>query len=381
MNNLTEVSYGEHPSQNYIYQLPAEITAETRILFYFHGGGWRIGHNTSVPKYIRDQVDSDTIFISVEYRRTGEPNPSYPDNSPDVSQQDILDDAISAINHATSLAASVGIPTGDITISGASAGAWISSNVLTNPERINEYDSINKAILLSGVYDSDPYFEITEGNYDWIKDPGLFDWYNNWVGGIDGTINAIDNICSISPDIVIDIQHGAIDTITPIGQADDFVEALINNGNTVDYTVYEESGHGLSEFYINGETRSAFEALITIVGRDIDQIAEYFDKVIIIQRDYEAVGKDIFDFVDEINWTDYYYGDSSQESFVNNVWYNFSGYEANQDIRDYYIGLLNDGIRRSELMRPASRATEVDTFLNSNTATLVGIYESNIDLF
>ena len=72
INNLVEVSYDSHASQYYTYQLPDTITNDTSILFYFHGGGWKIGNSNMIEKYINNIVDNNTIFVSVEYRQTGE---------------------------------------------------------------------------------------------------------------------------------------------------------------------------------------------------------------------------------------------------------------------------------------------------------------------
>jgi acetyl esterase/lipase len=382
INNLVEVSYDSHASQYYTYQLPDTITNDTSILFYFHGGGWKIGNSNMIEKYINNIVDNNTIFVSVEYRQTGEPTLTHPYNSSDIKQQDIIDDAIDAINHATTLASSVSISTDNITLSGSSAGAWIVANIISHSSEINEYSSINQAILFSGDYNADPYFEITEGDYEWVNDPTLFNWYNNWVGGIDGAINAIDNVTSISEDIDIDIFHGGMDTLTIPSQANDFVDALNLNGNNVNYTVFSESGHSLHELYINEESKDAFEALVTVVGRDTDLITQYFDEAIILDRDYKTASKDIFDWVEESSWTDSYYEDSSQKTFVENVWYNFSGYEGSTEIIDYYVNLLNTNTAtRASLLRLASETVEIDNYIVDNSALIIGIYESNIDLF
>jgi len=382
INNLVEVSYGDHPSQYYAYQLPNTITNDTSILFYFHGGGWKIGNPNNIERYINNIVDDNTIFVTVGYRKTGEPTVTYPYNSPDITQQDILDDAIDAINHATTLASSVSISTDNIILSGSSAGAWIVSNIISHPSKINEYSSIDQAILFSGDYNSDPYFELTEGDYEWVNNPSLFNWYNNWVGGIDGAINAIDNVTSISADISVDIFHGGLDTLTIQSQADDFVDAIKLSGNNVNYTLLPESGHSLHELYINEESQNAFEALVTVVGRDTVKINEYFDEAIILQKDYKAVSKDIFNWVEESGWTDSYYGDSSQRTFVENVWYNFSGYNGSTEIIDYYVNLLDTNTAtRSSLLRLASKTVEVDKYIVDNSLLMIDIYESNINLF
>ena len=261
MDVIKDIPYGSHPSQAMDVYMPAAIGPNTNVFVYYHGGGWRIGDKageSNLANGLNALKDSgydpeNTIMVSVEYRKSGEPTPEYPDNSPDIKQKDIMDDARDSFRAIIDLAATHGVSTESLGIGGTSAGAWISSNLITNPEFLGQeyHDKIDKAVLNAGVYDQRPFLEITEGDYGWVGDTELLDWYKDFVDGeIDPAYNAIDNVENIAgDDIEVVINHGELDSLAIVEQADAFYAGLLDQGIKVDYNVLENSGHGLEELF------------------------------------------------------------------------------------------------------------------------------------
>ena len=255
----TTFAYGDHPSQELDIYLPEEINTDTNIFIYYHGGGWRIGDKASEQTLRIATVASNslydpdnTILVSVGYRKTGEPTLEHPHNSPDITQQDILDDSVAAYNLAIQLAEENGVSTDNLSIGGVSAGGWIVGNILTNPELVGDtYHSIDNFVIGSGVYDQSPYFELTEGDYDWVTNPGLRDWYLEFVDNTFPTdTNPQSNIQDITTTGNVIMYHGENDTLTPIGQSDTFYASLQELGINVEYTRLDDSGHNLEELNI-----------------------------------------------------------------------------------------------------------------------------------
>ena len=259
MERIT-IPYGDHPSQQMDAYIPEQINRDTSIFIYYHGGGWRIGNKDDegviergLEAIGRVYDITNTIAISVEYRKTGEATEEYPNRSPDITQDDIMDDCRSALRHVIDLAEMKGVSTENVSIGGTSAGGWICANIITNPDILGReyHDKIDNVILNCAVYDQAPFFDIVKGDYQWINNPDLFEWYQTFAGDtVPYNNNAQSNIFKMKGSAMkLYMTHGVLDPLVIIEQADIFHASMLAIGIEVKYNRLPNSTHALEELY------------------------------------------------------------------------------------------------------------------------------------
>ena len=127
MKFLENIAYAEFESCKYDMYLPDAENFSTVI--FFHGGGLTSGNKfgerfSSIGKNF---VQHGYAFVSVEYRKY--PNAKYPE---------FLEDAAAAVAHVKNNIGAYG-GNGKLYVSGASAGAWLSTMICLNKQYLAKH--------------------------------------------------------------------------------------------------------------------------------------------------------------------------------------------------------------------------------------------------
>jgi arylformamidase len=134
------VSFGPHPRQVFDCYLPVS-PPKGPVMVFLHGGGFRLGSPGPVAYYGRPILNHGGIFISLGYRLA--PEVRFPDTAEDV---ELGLDAIS--EHLESH----GVGSGQLFLSGHSAGAALAAFCALRPQTAME-SALRGLVLVSGQYD------------------------------------------------------------------------------------------------------------------------------------------------------------------------------------------------------------------------------------
>jgi cation diffusion facilitator CzcD-associated flavoprotein CzcO/acetyl esterase/lipase len=137
------------------------------IVVYFHGGGWVIGNHVSDEPMIRDVcVQSDAIFVSVNYR-----------HAPEARFPAAADDGFAAVQWINDNAAELGGIAGKIAVAGWSAGANVAA-VAAQLARDNNGPRLSGQLLLTPVTDgTKAYPSMTENAENYMLTRSLMEWF------------------------------------------------------------------------------------------------------------------------------------------------------------------------------------------------------------
>jgi arylformamidase len=112
-----DVRYGHDPHQLANVYHPRDRTG-CPVIVYFHGGRWREGHPAFYDQLAEPWVEAGAVFVSCGYRLT-----------PQHSIADAVDDAVAAVEWATTNAERYGGDPGRVTVAGHSAGGHLAAMV------------------------------------------------------------------------------------------------------------------------------------------------------------------------------------------------------------------------------------------------------------
>lgn len=113
-----DLHYGTHSEQTFDLSLPVDGRAETGLVVYFHGGGWRSGDKSQAKRSFKAvQPNSDYATASINYRLVK--NGTY-------NLYDILEDITLALDCIKGLAATQSVNLTRVIFSGHSAGGHLS---------------------------------------------------------------------------------------------------------------------------------------------------------------------------------------------------------------------------------------------------------------
>jgi cation diffusion facilitator CzcD-associated flavoprotein CzcO/acetyl esterase/lipase len=139
------------------------------IVVYFHGGGWVIGDHVSDEPMVRDLcVQSDAIFVSVNYR-----------HAPEARFPAAADDGFAAVQWVNEHAAELGGIPGKIAVAGWSAGANVAA-VAAQLARDNNGPQLSGQLLLTPVTDgTKAYPSFTDNAENYMLTRALMEWFWN----------------------------------------------------------------------------------------------------------------------------------------------------------------------------------------------------------
>ena len=202
------------------------------IVVYFHGGGWVIGNHVSDEPMIRDVcVQSDAIFVSVNYR-----------HAPEARFPAAADDGFAAVQWINDNAAELGGIAGKIAVAGWSAGANVAA-VAAQLARDNNGPRLSGQLLLTPVTDgTKAYPSMTENAENYMLTRSLMEWF--WDHYADASDRAhpkasplkATSLAGLPPTTIITAQF---DPLRDEGNA--YAHALATAG--VDVQHIEVSGH------------------------------------------------------------------------------------------------------------------------------------------
>lgn len=137
------------------------------IVVYFHGGGWVIGNHVSDEPMVRDVcVQSDAIFISVNYR-----------HAPEARFPAAVDDGFAAVQWVNDHAVELGGIAGKIAVAGWSAGANVAA-VAAQLARDNNGPHLSGQLLLTPVTDgTKTYPSMNENAENYMLTRSLMEWF------------------------------------------------------------------------------------------------------------------------------------------------------------------------------------------------------------
>jgi kynurenine formamidase len=225
-----ELSYtiSGHPLQKLDLYLPppstsTEIEYCPPVIVIIHGGAWRSGDKNEFTKLGRKLSLYYAVAI-VNYRLTTK-------DTPEIKNPLHVQDVAAAISWVSSYAKEYGYLDDRIYLVGNSAGAFISGQLVLNPEYLNSYDP-NLLGKIRGVIG-------VEGIYDLINILESYPKYIEFVEPVFGNDKNILKSASpqyisfntkIPPHLII---HSLDDELVGIDQSNNYFEHIKNSGGKV----------------------------------------------------------------------------------------------------------------------------------------------------
>lgn len=138
------VSYGENKEQYFLYYEPDRIISD-KIIVWVHGGGWNAGNPKFFDSVGQCVCEQGYRFISLGYRLS--PKYKYPCQ---------IEDVCDAYNSAISYMTGKGIDVSKIIVTGASAGAHLSS-IMCYCRKIQEKYGVDISNIIGFIGSGGPY--------------------------------------------------------------------------------------------------------------------------------------------------------------------------------------------------------------------------------
>ncbi|MFT3682920.1 MAG: alpha/beta hydrolase [Ferruginibacter sp.] len=234
---ITDTMYGMDARQKMDIYLPAGRSADTKVIFLIHGGGWQTGDKNELNSYmslVRNKWP-EVAVVNINYRLSG--------NSPAVHYNEIMNDIKAAVSFIITNKTKL-IVSDTLGMIGASAGAHL-------------------AMLYTYKFNTNNYVKCVA---DFFGPAKLSDWewynsFNPWVGV------AVKDVLtqyigepwnqalydSNSPYEVITAQsaptiifHGTADVIVPLYQSQWLKAKLATLNVPHEYYEYVLDGHGFN---------------------------------------------------------------------------------------------------------------------------------------
>ncbi|GBB86677.1 hypothetical protein RclHR1_13050006 [Rhizophagus clarus] len=259
-----ELSYtsSERPLQKLDLYLPppsTEIDCYPPVVVIIHGGAWRSGDKNEFTKLGR-QLSLYYAVAIVNYRLTTK-------DTPEIKNPLHVEDVAASISWVSSYAKEYGYRDDRIYLVGNSAGAFISGQLVLNPEYLNFYDP-NLLGKIRGVIG-------VEGIYDLIN---LLESYPKYIEFVQPAFGNDKNILkSVSPQyITLNTKippylliHSLDDELVDIDQSNNYFEHIKNSGGKIieietslkgnhdEVMQTDELIQKITEFIITQESREA----------------------------------------------------------------------------------------------------------------------------
>lgn len=234
---LRNVSYGSHERHKMDVYLPAgRSTYETKIVVFIHGGGWVGGDKDDFPfgdnlDILKEHFPGFALF-NLNYRLVTESEGQFQNQYP-TAEEDIKD----ALAHIHDNSRSYQLSS-ETYMSGGSAGAHLAA---LHTLKHNEGNRIAGCIVVSGAFDLVSLYNEGIDEARQVLDVFLGGSPSQKPGEY-RQASPINFVTNNSPKFLI--LHGREDELTPLGQANEFIEAL--ETHNVEHTVFTYSGgHGI----------------------------------------------------------------------------------------------------------------------------------------
>ncbi|MCF7569454.1 alpha/beta hydrolase [Sabulilitoribacter arenilitoris] len=223
------ISYGEDSNQKFDLYLPANRTANTKVMILVHGGGWKSGDKADMDA-IKDLLQQDFLeiaIVNINYRLANKNNNPYPMQ---------IDDITTIVNYLNDNKAKYTISEA-IGFIGTSAGAHLS--LLWS----YAFDTANKVNMVCSIVGPTNF---TDPAYLNNTNPDVQELIN--LFGIDATISFLEEVSpyhqatTTSPPTIL--FYGGQDPLIPTTQGTDMRDKLQSLGVTHKFTLYPDAGHG-----------------------------------------------------------------------------------------------------------------------------------------
>ncbi|WOD43777.1 alpha/beta hydrolase [Hwangdonia lutea] len=223
------ISYGEDADQKFDLYLPANRTANTKVMVLVHGGGWSAGDKADMNP-IKDLLRQDLpnlAIVNINYRLADENNAPYPMQ---------MDDITTIINHLKDNKVNYTISE-TIGFIGTSAGAHLS---LLWSYAFDANNSVNMVCSIVGPTNlTDPAY-LNNTNPDLQE---LLDLYGeNASTDFLEEASPYHQATVLSPPTIL--FYGGQDPLIPTTQGTDMRDQLQSLGVTHEFTLYPNAGHG-----------------------------------------------------------------------------------------------------------------------------------------
>jgi acetyl esterase/lipase len=225
------VSYGSHQQQVYDLYLPEGRTEDhTKVIILVHGGGWTAGDKADMSEFI-PQLQSnhpEHAIVNMNYVLATATIPAFPNQFLDLQR---------VINKLTAEKETLQILP-EFGLIGTSAGAHLSLQydyVYDTSDAVKMVcDIVGPTDFTDPFYTNDPNFSIL---LQILVDEAAYPTGTNYAEAISP---ALQVSAVSSPSILF---YGDQDPLVPLSNGQTLQQALITNGVTHSFTVYE-GGHG-----------------------------------------------------------------------------------------------------------------------------------------
>ncbi len=224
-----DVSYGDDSDQRFDIYLPANRTADTKIIILVHGGGWSSGDKSDMigfKDFVRDQFP-DVGIVNMNYRLADTNNHPYPMQ---------LNDITSVINHLKDNQSNYVIDNA-FGFVGVSAGGHLS---LLWSYAFDFEDSIHMVCSIVGPTN------FTDPAYLNNSDPDLQELLDLYAAN--ATTEFLEEVSpyhrttATAPATIL--FYGGQDPLIPVTQGTDMRDKLEDLGVAHSFTLYPNAGHG-----------------------------------------------------------------------------------------------------------------------------------------
>jgi acetyl esterase/lipase len=223
----TNVQYGTDPQQTMDVYLPANRTADTKVIILIHGGAWIGGSKEDFADFIpviKEEFPDDAI-VNINYRLATETSPAFP------KQMDDLQRVIAYLKNSDYVIDNT------YAFIGASAGAHLAMLYGYEYDTAHEVkaicDIVGPADFLDPEYVSNPLYPFAAQYLLGTTTPS---------SQLIETVNPLSHITAQSPPTLS--FYGGIDPLIPATQGPRLKAALDEAGVVNEFNFYLEGGHG-----------------------------------------------------------------------------------------------------------------------------------------
>ncbi|MFD1161867.1 MULTISPECIES: alpha/beta hydrolase [Hwangdonia] len=223
------ISYGEDADQKFDLYLPANRTANTKLMVLVHGGGWSAGDKAEMNP-IKDLLRQDfpnLAIVNINYRLADENNNPYPMQMEDIT---------TIINHLKDNKINYTISEA-IGFIGTSAGGHLS---LLWSYAFDANTNVNMVCSIVGPTN------LTDPAYLNNTNPVLQELLDLY--GANATTDFLEEVSPFHQATVLSpptiLFYGGQDPLIPTTQGTDMRDKLQSLGVTHEFTLYPNAGHG-----------------------------------------------------------------------------------------------------------------------------------------
>ena len=222
--------------------IPKNITGESGLVLYIHGGGWTAGDKRFGKEEAKRYIDKGLVFAAINYRYAADK----------VHNQDIMDDITLSLSKIKEIGLKYDINLEKAALFGGSAGAHLSLQYSYTQREVAPIKPV-VAMSLSGPTDlmDDYYYGDTPNRDAYLK---MFTKLTGESITPENRNEKADILKSVSPLYQVNkkddavptiIAHGGKDDVVPLSNAESLKNRLNEVGQKFDYFYLPNSGHGL----------------------------------------------------------------------------------------------------------------------------------------